>query len=227
MSNGAAGGAATARFDVIEDQGTRYVRIGLDGGTVRAEAGALSYMRGAIELDTPLPGPGRAIRHVLAGEAVLRPSYSGTGEIFLAPSLGGYHTLELAGEAWILESGTYWASDGSVELGLHRETVMTSLWSGEGLIDFQTRVSGTGRVVVNTIGTIAEIELSGERLTVEGKQVIARTAALDYTIRRPSRSLLGSWLSGEGLVRVYSGTGRVLLTTAPFWNHRLLAAVER
>jgi uncharacterized protein (AIM24 family) len=223
----AADSAAMARFDVIEDEGTRYVRIGLEGCTVRAESGALSYMRGAIEMNTPLPGPGQAIRNVLAGESVLRPSYTGTGEIFLAPTLGGYHLLELAGEAWILESGAYWASDGSVELGLHREAVLTSLWAGEGLIDFQTRVGGRGRVVVNTSGTIAEIELHGERIAVEGKQVIARTEGLDYTIRRPSRSLLGSWLSGEGLVRVYRGTGRVLLTTAPFWNRRLLAAVER
>jgi len=214
-------------FDVIEDQGTRYVRIGLGGDTVRAEAGALCYMRGAIEMDTPLPTPGRALRNVLSDEPVIRPRYTGTGEVYLTPSLGGYHTLALDGEAWVLENGAYWASDGSVELGLYRERMLTSFWAGEGFVDFQTRVSGTGRVVLKTTGTIDEIELKGERLAVEGKQIIARTEGLDYSIRRPSRSLVGYWLSGEELVRVYSGFGRVLLTTAPFWNQRLLAAMER
>ena len=57
--------------------------------------------------------------------------------------------------------------------------------------------------------------------------MIARTEGLSYTIRRPSRSLIGHWLSGEDLVRVYSGFGRVLLVTAPFWNQRILSAVQR
>lgn len=216
-----------ASFEVIEDQGTRYLRIGLDGHTVRAESGALSYMRGAIEMDTPLPTPIRAICNILSDEPVLRPRYTGSGEVYLTPTLGGYHTVELDGEAWILEDGAYWASDGSVELGLHREPILTSFWAGEGFIDFQTRVSGEGRVVLNTTGPIEEIVLKGERLAVEGKQVIARTEGLSYSIRRPSRSLIGHWLSGEDLVRVYSGFGRVLLVTAPFWNQRILSAVQR
>jgi uncharacterized protein (AIM24 family) len=216
-----------ASFEVIEDQGTRYVRIELDGQPVRAEAGALSYMRGTVEMDTPLPTPGRAIRNMLSDEPVIRPRYSGRGQVYLTPSLGGYYTLELGEEAWVLENGAYWASDGSVDLGVYRERMLTSFWAGEGFIDFQTRVSGKGRVVLNTTGPIEEIRLEGDRLAVEGKQVIARTEGLDYSIRRPSRSLLGYWLSGEELVRVYSGFGRVLMTTAPFWNQRLLAAMER
>ena len=81
--------------------------------------------------------------------------------------------------------------------------------------------------MLNTTGTIDEIVLEGERLAVEGKQIIARTEGLHYSIRRPTRSLIGYWLSGEERVRVYSGFGRVLLTTAPFWNQRVLAAMER
>ena len=215
-----------AEFEVIEDQGMRHVRIALDGQPVRAEAGALSYMRGAVEMDTPLPTPGRALRNMLSDEPILRPRYTGKGEVCLTPSLGGYYTLELAGEAWVLENGAYWASDGSVDLGVYRERMLTSFWAGEGFVDFQTRVSGTGRVVLKTTGPTERIELNGERLAVEGKQVIARTEGLDYSIRRPSRSLIGHWLSGEELVRVHSGSGHVLMTTAPFWNQRLLTAME-
>ena len=216
-----------AQFDVLEDEGMRLLRITLGDETVRAEAGTLSYLRGTIDVDVPLPSVGRAIGSILSDEPMIRPRYVGTGEIFLTPSLGGYHVLDLAEEAWILEDGAYWASDGAVDLGVHREPMLTSFWAGEGFIDFQTRVSGKGRVVLNTVGPVEEIELRGDRIAAEGKQIIARTAGLSYGIRRPTRSLIGYYLSGENLVRTYTGFGRVLLTKAPYLNQRLITALER
>ena len=216
-----------AQFDVLDDEGMRLLKITIGDETVRAEAGALSYLRGAIDVDVPLPSLGRAIGNLLSDEPIIRPRYVGTGEIFLTPSLGGYHVLEVAGEPWILEDGAYWASDGGVDLGVHRERMLTSFWAGEGLIDFQTQVSGKGRVVLNTTGPVEEIELRGQRIAAEGKQIIARTAGLSYAIRRPTRSRIGYYLSGESLVRTYAGVGKVLLTKAPYLNQRLLSALER
>jgi uncharacterized protein (AIM24 family) len=216
-----------ATFDVLEQEGMRLVRITIGDETVRAEAGALSHLRGAIEVDAPVPSLGQGIRSILSDEAIIRPRYTGTGEIYLTPSLGGYHILDLEQDAWILEDGAYWASDGGIELGLHRERMITSFWAGEGLIDFQTMVQGTGRVVLNTIGPIEEVVLHGGRIAAEGKQIIARTAGLSYAVRRPIRSLIGYYLSGEHSLRTYFGVGKVLLTTAPYLNQRLLSALER
>ena len=216
-----------ATFDVLEHEGMRLVRITIGDETVRAEAGALSHLRGAIEVDAPVPSLGQGIRSILSDEAIIRPRYTGTGEIYLTPSLGGYHILDLEEDAWILEDGAYWASDGGIELGLHRERMITSFWAGEGLIDFQTMVQGTGRVVLNTIGPIEEVVLHGGRIAAEGKQIIARTAGLSYAVRRPIRSLIGYYLSGEHSLRTYFGVGKVLLTTAPYLNQRPLSALER
>ena len=135
--------------------------------------------------------------------------------------------LEVAGEAWILEDGACWASEGGVDLGVHREPMLTSFWAGEGFIDFQTPVSGKGRVVLNTVGPVEEIELRGDRIAAEGKQIIARTAGLTYSIGRPTRSLIGYYLSGENLVRTCTGFGKVLLTKATYLHQRLIAALER
>jgi uncharacterized protein (AIM24 family) len=211
-----------SHFEIVETEGMRYVRIRVADETVRAESGALSYMTGQITMQSPLPGVGSAVKCLLSDEPLVRPSYSGTGEVYLQPSFHGYHVFELDGEAWILENGAYWASDGSVELGLHRERIITSFWAGEGFIDFQTRVSGHGRVVLNSQGPIREMVLHDDSIAVEGKLVVARTAGLDYSVRRPSRSIIGYWLSGENLVRVYQGTGKVLMAVAPFWTHRFL-----
>lgn len=102
------------------------MRITIGGETVRAEADALSHMRGAIEVDAPVPSIGQTIRSILSDESIIRPRNTGSGEIYLASSLGGYHVLEVEQDAWILEDGAYWASDGSIELGLHRERMITS-----------------------------------------------------------------------------------------------------
>jgi uncharacterized protein (AIM24 family) len=90
----------------------------------------------------------------MADEAVYRPTYTGTGVITLESSLGGFHVISLQVETWILERGTYWASEGSVDVGFHREKLQTGLWTGEGPVYLQTRVRGEGQVVLTTRGPV-------------------------------------------------------------------------
>lgn len=205
-----------ASFDIQQGQFQRWVKITINNEAVRAEAGALSYMRGKVTVDTPLPSLGAAIKCSIAGEPLIRPRYSGTGEIYLTSSFGGYHAFEVNGMPWILEDGAYWASDDSVVLGLHRERMFTSFWAGEGFIDIQTKVSGHGRVVLNAAGPVEEIELGDEVISVEGKLVIARTADVSYRVGRPTKSLFSYWLSGEEYHRQYRGPGKVLLVSTPY-----------
>ncbi|MCX7350591.1 MAG: AIM24 family protein [Alphaproteobacteria bacterium] len=205
-----------ATFEIQTSQMQRWVKITIADEAVRAEAGALSYMRGDVQVDTPLPSLGSMMKCSISDEPLIRPRYVGTGEIYLASSFGGYHSFELDGVPWILESGSYWASDNSVKLGLHREAMMTSFWAGEGFIDFQTKVSGEGRVVVNAVGPVEEIDLGRETISVEGKLVIARSADVSYRVVRPTRSLLSHWLSGEEYLRQYRGPGKVLLVSTPY-----------
>ena len=205
-----------ASFEIEQGQYQRWVKITIRNESVRAEAGALSYMRGDVQIDTPLPSVGSMIKCSIADELLIRPRYMGTGEIYLTSTFGGYHVVELTGAPWILENGAYWASDNSVQIGLHRERMMTSFWAGEGFIDYQTKVSGTGRVVLNAAGPVEEIDLGHETISVEGKLVIARTADVGYRVVRPTRSRLSYWLSGEERLRQYRGPGKVLLVSTPY-----------
>ena len=140
--------------------------------------------------------------------------------------MGGYHPFEVAGESWILENGAYWASEGGVQLGLHRERVWTSLWTGEGFIDYQTKVSGHGRVVLNAPGPVEEVTLKNERLMVEGKLVLARTEGLDYRLRRAT-TFVQSLFAGEARLRVYEGTGKALVCWTPYWNRYVAEMIAR
>jgi uncharacterized protein (AIM24 family) len=207
-----------AVFEIQESQRQRWVRVGLDNESVRAEAGALSYLRGAIQIDATVPWIGTVLRSTLSDEPLIRPRYVGTGEIFLNSTFGGFHVIDVEDEAWILENGAYWCSEHGVQLGLHREPMLASWRAGEGFFDFQTKLSGRGRAVVNAAGPVEEITLNNETIGVEGKLVIGRTAGVGYRVARPTRSWLGYWLSDEQMMRSYSGTGKILLVSTAYWN---------
>ncbi|MFM7739617.1 MAG: AIM24 family protein, partial [Planctomycetota bacterium] len=120
-----------ARFEVQYLEGMRFVEIHLEHEMVRCESGALNFLRGQIAVHSQLiPSVGSLVSSLVASESVYRPTYAGSGVITLASSLGGFHVFELNGENWILEKGSYWASEGSVELQFFRERLLTSLWAG-------------------------------------------------------------------------------------------------
>jgi uncharacterized protein (AIM24 family) len=211
-----------AEFRILAEENTHFVEAILRDETIRAEAGALAYMRGEIAMKAPVPGLRAFMRASMSHESAVRPTYSGTGTVVLQASLGGFHAFEIQEKPWILERGAYWASEANVELSLHREKIWTSFWLGEGLIDYQTKVSGHGKVVLNAGGPVEEIELGDEELAVEGGLVIARSSRVQFSVRRPSQGLVSSWLSGEQLLRVYRGPGRILMSATPYWGKLLL-----
>ncbi len=212
-----------AKFEVIEDQGVSFVKATLEDETIRAERGALCYLNGDVRIDARLPSIGGTIRRLLAEQSLIWPSYTGTGEVYLEASVGGFEIFEMDESSWILERGAYWASEGDVSLSMFRETIMTSLFTGEGIISLSTRVSGSGKIVLKTRGPVQMINLSNERLVADGKYVLARTEGISYRVRRAARSPIASMLSGERRLRVFEGTGRVLLSSYPYWRYLLLA----
>ena len=108
-----------------------------------------------------------------------------------------------------------------------RERTMISLRAGEGFFDFQTKVSGPGKVMLQTPGPVEEVTLSKDSpnrgcLVTDGKQVLARTAAARDTARFPGWLPWSRNTTGENMLRVSAGEVRLLLCTTPYW--RFLAA---
>jgi uncharacterized protein (AIM24 family) len=213
-----------AEFSVHEHEGVRFVRIRLEDDCVRIEAGALCMYRGRIEMKAGIPSLGTMVTASLSAERAVRPLLVGTGEIELEASVGGFHILDLGGAEWIIESGAYWASDDEIAVGVYRERMLNSFWAGDGFIDFCTRVAGQGKVVLTARGPTEEIELAeGQSYAAETKgAVIARTAEVRYRVRRPAASFVGSWLSGERSLRVFTGPGRIVVAPTPYWGAFLL-----
>ena len=217
-----------AVFEVKEVEGVHYVDMTLDNETVRAEAGALSYLNGDIKVHSKLiPSIPSAIKSVLALQAIYRPTYTGTGVVTLLSSLGGFHIMDLDDENWILERGTYWASEGSIDVSFHRVDFWTAYRAREPIIYLQTRVKGRGKVAVRTRGPIEELTLSeDQKVAVDGKSVIGWSSDVRFRVRRPTDNFFGKLTAGQGRLRVFFGPGRVLLNPAPHWRYRLFAESE-
>lgn len=212
-----------ANFEIIERESLRLVKITLQNETVRTESGAMYYIRGNVTMQSKAPSAGGFLKSLATGENIFRPTYTGSGELYLEPSLSGYHILELDGDEWILDSGAYWASDGSIEVGIERNKFISGLIGGEGL--FQTKVKGRGKVVMVAQGPVEVVHLRNDRLVVDGNFAIARTATINYRVEKATKSLLGSMTSGEFLVNTFEGTGTVLLAPVPYWQVMMLRQI--
>jgi len=211
---------ATFKFEHTE--GMRWVRVGLDGDSVRTERGALHHMKGALTMDVPWPTLRAWWVSLFSDESLLRPRYSGTGTVYLDSSLGGYHLLEVTpGERWILDTKCFWASTGGVKLSIHRERFLTALRAGEGLLWYKTALKGEGQAVLSVAGPVEAVQLANDRLVTDGPFVVARTEGISMRVRRPAKSLISYWLSGQKMAYVYEGTGTLLLCAVPYWRARM------
>lgn len=205
----------------------RQAKITLNNGAVRLESGALSYLRGDIEIDTKIGGIvglGKKIFSSKAtGETAFKPRYAGTGEITLEPSFGHYALVELFDETIIVDDGVFYAAEDSVEVGAWMQKNLSSaLMGNEGL--FQTKISGTGIVLLELPvpeDEVIKYVLHEDTLKVDGNFAILRTSGVDFTVEKSAKSLIGSAASGEGFLNVFRGTGEVWLVPTEYIYKKL------
>jgi uncharacterized protein (AIM24 family) len=217
-----------ANFEIEHAEGTNWGKVTMTNETVVIERGTMSHMRGDLEMKGRLAGPLRLIRAALSGEEALRPTISGTGTLYLESSFGGFQIMDLPGtEEWVVESGAFWCSEAKLKQTFHRERFATSFWSGKGFLDFKTKVTGKGKVMICSPGPVEEITLGkdglhGSQLIADGPIVLARTTSIQYTVRTPSLLPWRRAATGEKLLRIYQGEGRLLVCTTPFWRYKIM-----
>lgn len=93
-----------------------------------------------------------------------------------------------------------------------RSNFSSAVAGNEGL--FNLGIQGNGVLCLESEcprEELVEITLENDVLKVDGNNAIAWSGSLDFTVERSGKTLVGSAASGEGLVNVYRGTGKVLL----------------
>ena len=205
----------------------RQVKMTMKNTSVRLEAGALYMLKGDIEMDNKMGGliglGKKFLKSSVTGETTFRPTYKGSGELYLEPSYGHYVIIELENEEVIVDDGVFYACEDTVDVGVFMQKNLSSAVLGnEGL--FQVKLSGTGFVVLEVPvpkEEILEVELNNETLKVDGNFAILRTGGVVFTVETSSKSLIGSATSGEGLLNVFKGRGKVWLVPTEIAYRRL------
>jgi uncharacterized protein (AIM24 family) len=194
----------------------KQVRITLRQGAVQAEAGALQFMKGDLQLKSNAGGVGGFMKkmasNILTDESLFKPLYEGTGEIYLEPSYGHYLLMNLNEEEVVADKGMFYAAEPSVQLGVSRQKLTSSIKGDDGL--FQTKLKGSGFCVLQSpvpLDQIMKVQLNDEKLQVDGTFALLRKGDIDFSVKRASSSIVGSATSGEGYLHVFEGTGEVWL----------------
>ena len=210
----------------------RQVICDLKEANITLQAGAMQWMVGDVNATTGIKGVGdlfsKAVRGKVTGESAIKPEYTGSGTLVLEPTYKHIILLDVA--EWngsiVLDDGLFLACDSK----LKHKTVMRSNFSSavagnEGL--FNLGIQGNGIVCLESDSPqeeLVEVTLENDVLKIDGNLAIAWSGSLDFTVERSGKTLMGSAASGEGLVNVYRGTGKVLLATVangeyPFMNN--------
>lgn len=207
--------AGSVTFDVVNRERLNMVKVDLVNAAFRYEAGAMHYMKGNLELESNVPSVGKMFKSMITKEKIIKPVISGSGTVFLQPSFGEFTILNLQNDEWILDQGAYYASEMDIEIGAYTNRAVSAMFSGEKW--FQTVVAGTGKVVISSAGPLVEIEMTNDKLVVDGRFAVARTSGIDLKVTKATRGIFSTVISGEGLVNTFTGTGKVLI--APVDNY--------
>ena len=202
----------------------RQVVCDLSKASVTVQAGAMQWMAGNVKATTGVKGIGdfigKAFRGSVTGESAIKPEYTGNGMLVLEPTYKHILLLDLAdwNGSIVLDDGLFLACESTLKhKAVARSNFSSAVAGNEGL--FNLGISGRGVLCLESAcpkKELIEITLDNDVLKIDGNMAIAWSGSLDFTVERSGKSLIGSAASGEGLVNVYRGTGKVLL--APVAN---------
>ncbi len=211
--------ASTAFFSAHMNVRKRQVICDLKKANITTQAGAMQWMLGDVNATTGVKGVGdlfgKALRGKVTGESAIKPEYVGSGVLVLEPTYK--YPILLNAADWngsvVLDDGLFLACDSALsQKAVMRTNLSSAVAGGEGL--FNLSLNGSGFFCIESAcprEELIEITLENDVLKVDGNFVIAWSNTLNFTVERSGKSLIGSAASGEGLVNVYRGTGKVLM----------------
>lgn len=198
----------------------RQVMVQLNGNnSVVLQAGAMQWMAGDVVATTGVKGVGdflgKLVKSSVTKESAIKPEYKGNGLVVLEPTYKYIILQNVAdwGAGMTIEDGLFLACDSTVNHKVvARTNVSSALMGGEGLFNLSLQGSGVVALESNVpFDELIEVELDNDTLKIDGNLAVCWSSSLNFTVERTTKSLTGSAISGEGLVNVFRGTGKVLM----------------
>ena len=184
------------------------------------QAGAMQWMGGNVRATSGVKGIGdflgKAIKGAVTKETAVKPEYVGEGCLVLEPTYK-YIILADIGKwrpaGMTIEDGMFLACDANVKSKVvARKNLSSAVLGGEGLFNLSLQGNGVAALESNVPeDELIEVILENDELKIDGNLAVCWSSNLEFTVERSTKTLVGSAVSGEGLVNVYRGTGRVLM----------------
>lgn len=185
------------------------------------QAGTMQWMGGNVKATSGVKGIGdlfgKALKGAVTKESAVKPEYVGEGCLVLEPTYKYIILQDVSkwGAAGMtIEDGMFIACDSDVKSKVvAKKSVSSVVLGGEGF--FNLSLQGKGVVALESNvpeDELIEIILENDELKIDGNLAVCWSTSLDFTVERATKRLVGSAISGEGLVNVYRGTGRVLMS---------------
>ena len=197
----------------------RQVWIELKNDSYRLQAGAMQMMIGNISVKSDVKDAGdflgKMVKSVVNNESAVKPLYSGSGTLILEPTYK--HIILVNPNDWdggiVVEDGMYLASSGDISIDMQsRANFSSAILGGEGL--FNTKLVGDGVAVLESsipYDELMEITLEDSIARIDGPYAVAWSGSLQFTVEKVNKSIISSVATGEGVVNVYRGTGKILV----------------
>lgn len=208
------------KYNLIGDSDCPMLEILLDRGeTVNVERGSMVFMNN-VELEGKLNSNsgifGAIGRTLTSGESLFITKATGQfddARLGIAPPLSGEIKILKVDEnhQYRMNTSAFLACDTTVKYFMKRQKLSVALFGKSGGL-FVAETSGYGDLVVNSYGSIIEIEVTPEKpLTVDNDHVVVWDASLDFSVGIAS-GMLG-FKTGEGVVNKFKGHGKVWVQT--------------
>ena len=212
--------AQQAYFSSIMNIRRRQVVCDMEKADITLQAGAMQWMLGNVNATTGIKGAGdlfgKAIRGKVTGESAIKPEYKGDGLLVLEPTFKHIILIDLDewGGSVVLDDGLFLACDSKIKhKAVMRSNFSSAMLGGEGLFNLSLNGQGVAALECGCPKEeLVEINLMNDQVKIDGNLAVAWSTSLDFTVERSGKTLIGSAASGEGLVNVYRGTGRIWMT---------------
>lgn len=187
------------------------------GESITAEAGALVFMKGNIEIKTRMRGGFlKTVKVSLLGnESFFVNDYVANEDGCIlgltGPPVGDIIEIPIDGNnGFIVQSGSYIASTPGVDIDTKWQGFTKGIFGSE---IFMLKATGNGKVFCNAYGSIIRKELAGgEKMILDNYHLVALSQNSEYRVTKFG-GLKNTILGGEGLVTEIVGPATIYFQT--------------
>jgi uncharacterized protein (TIGR00266 family) len=206
------------QYELLARPASSIAKVTLNAGeSITCEVGAMIAMTSGITVETTTRQKGgggggvvKGLKRMFAGESMFLNHFTATlpeQSLIIGPRmLGDVMHYPMTGGTLIVQGSSWMASSTSIDVDATWQGLGKALFSGEGM--FWVKCSGSGSLLMSSFGVIYPVDVNGEYV-VDSGHIVAFEDTLQFQLTKASKSLVGSFLGGEGLVCRFSGQGKL------------------